>query len=155
MATRIHFIFLSFVAAAAYALIPPSAHAGWVPPSVAGPWQINGTPAPNECGVDNPFVNFSVISRDGTMVNTDPAVGTSVGEVFRLSRLTYGVGFFGFIAPAPGVLLKYEVQGTLRVRFDGTANGRFRTIVSDVAGVGPSCIYEGTIDAQKLSPLPY
>lgn len=155
MAIRIHTLLFGLVAAAACSLYSPAAHAGWVPPSVAGTWQITGTPAPNNCNVDNPFINFSVITRDGTMVNTDPDVGTAVGEAFRIGRSTYGVGFFGFIAPGPGILLKYEVQGTLRVRFDGTANGRFRTIVSDVAGVMPSCVYEGTIDAQKLSPLPY
>ena len=82
-------------------------------------------------------------------------MGTAVGEVFRIGRRTYGVGFFGFIAPAPGVVLKYEVQGTLEASWGGTASGRFRTIVSDTNGVIPSCTYEGVIEGQKLSPMPY
>lgn len=82
-------------------------------------------------------------------------MGTAVGEVFRTGRLTYGVGFFGFIAPAPDLLFKYEVQGSLRFRWGGTASGQFRTIVTDMNGVIPTCTYEGTIDALKLSPVAY
>ena len=132
----------------------PAARAGFVP-LVAGSWQITGTPAPNSCGVTDPFTNFSVISFDGTMVNVDPVVGSSVGEVFRTGRLTYGVGFFGTFSPAPGVVVQYEVHGTLEANWDGTASGQFRTTLTTVGAPFPPCTYEGTIAAHKLSPMAY
>lgn len=155
MLIRIKSTILTLVLAASASLPAPDAQAGFVAPRAVGTWQITGTPDPNACNVTSPFTNFAVIGRDGTLVNTDPVVGTAVGEAFRIRRATYGVGFFGFIAPAPGILFKYEVQGTLRISWGGTASGRFRTIVTDVSGALPPCVYEGTIDAEKLSPLAY
>ena len=145
---------ISVLAAAVWLFTVPGARADFVP-QVAGTWQITGTPAPNPCGVDAPFTNVAVISIDGTLVNSDPQVGTAVGEVFRIKPRRYGGGFFGLFSPAPGLLFQYEVQGTLKVNWDGTAAGKFRTILTETNGLVPQCIYEGTIDGHKLSPMPY
>ena len=132
----------------------PAAQAGFTP-LIAGTWQITGTPAPNACGVDDPFTNVAAISFDGTIVNSDPVVGTALGEAFRIGRRTYGVGFFGAFSPAPGVLVQYEVQGTLEANWDGTASGQFRTILTQVGSPFPPCTYEGTIEGYKLSPMAF
>ncbi|MDJ0941710.1 MAG: hypothetical protein QNJ00_18240, partial [Woeseiaceae bacterium] len=91
------------------------ANAGWVGPKLAGAWEIVGTPEPSACGPSNPFTNVSTISIDGTFTNVDPDVGTAVGESYRLGGRKYAVGFFGFIPLGPGVALRYEVQGTLKL----------------------------------------
>lgn len=132
----------------------PAAQAGFVP-LIAGTWQITGTPAANACNVNAPFTNVAVISLGGTLVNSDPVVGTAVGEAFRIGRSTYGVGFFGAFSPAPGLLIQYEVQGTLEANWDGTGTGQFRTTLTEVNGLLPPCTYEGTLAAHKLSPMSY
>ncbi len=153
--TAIRKTVLSLVmASATFLSAAPDAEAGFVP-LIAGTWQISGTPNANPCGINDPFTNVAVISFDGTIVNSDPAVGTAVGEVFRTGRFKYGVGFFGAFSPAQGVLVKYEVQGTLNANWDGTATGQFRTILTQVGSPLPPCVYEGTISAQKLSPMSY
>ena len=146
--------FSLLLASATLVTTTPEAEAGFVP-LVAGTWEISGTPAANNCGINDPFTNVAVISFDGTIVNSDPIVGTAVGEVFRKGRLTYGVGFFGAFSPAPGVLVKYEVQGTLDANWDGTATGQFRTILTQVGSPFPPCVYEGTLTGHKLSPMSY
>jgi hypothetical protein len=124
-------------------------------PQLAGTWEITGTPDASECGPSNPFTNLSSISVGGALVNSDPVLGTSLGEVYRLGRKTYAVGFFGLISVGPGAPLRYEVQGTLKMINPGEAAGRFRTILPDPTGVNQDCIYEGTIQATRLVPMPY
>lgn len=147
-------VFSLLLASATLFTTAPDAEAGFVP-FVAGTWQISGTPAPNNCNVTDPFTNVAVISFDGTIVNSDPVVGTGVGEVFRIGRFKYGVGFFGAFSPAPGALVKYEVQGTLNANWDGTASGQFRTILTQVGSPFPPCVYEGTLTGYKLSPMQF
>ena len=130
------------------------ANAGWVGPKLAGVWEITGTPDAGGCGPSNPFTNLSTIAVDGTITNVDPEVGTAVGEGYKLGGKKYAVGFFGFIPVAPGITLRYEVQGTAVLVNDGEFKGKFRTTISDPAGV-PTCTYEGTISGQRLVAMPY
>ena len=134
------------------------AHAGGVGPKLAGVWETVGTPDPNTClppPSTAPFVNVSTIGLDGTVTNVDPDVGTGVGGAYRVRGKRYVLGFFGFLSPAPGVLLRYEVQGRLKLVNRGHFVGRFRTIFSDPNGIGPDCVFEGTIEGHRLVPMPY
>ena len=130
------------------------ASAGWVGPQLAGAWEITGTPDPGGCGPSDTFVNVVTISADGSITNVDPVVGTGVGSSYRLGN-KFVVGFFGFLSPAPGLTLRYEVQGTTTLVSPGTFSGRFRTIVTDPNGMIPDCIYEGAIGGTRLVPMPY
>lgn len=132
-----------------------NAQAGWVGPKLAGIWETVGTPDPSACGPSSSFENVSTISLDGTVTNVDPAVGTAVGDSYRIGGKKYVLGFFGFISPAPGITLRYEVQGKLKLVNRGYFVGKFRTIVTDTNGVLPDCIYEGTIEGHRLVPMSY
>jgi hypothetical protein len=131
------------------------AHAGWVGPKLAGTWEITGTPDPDGCGPSEPFINLSTIAIDGTIVNVDPFLGSSVGEGYRLGWNSYAVGFFGFIPFGPNGPQRYEVQGTGKLINAGEIEGRFRTILSDLTGMNVGCIYEGTLTARRLVTLPF
>ncbi len=123
--------------------------------ALAGTWEITGTPQPTACGPAVPFTNLTSIGRNGEIVNVDPAVGIGVGEAYRTGPKVYAVGFFGFITPAPGIMLKYEVQANATLVNSGEFNGQFRTIVTDTAGVIPDCVFEGDIVAFRQVPMPY
>ncbi len=134
------------------------ANAGWVGPKLAGVWEINGMPDPvdgDACGPTDPFTNLASIALDGTITNVDPAIGTGVGEGYRLGRKKYAVGFFGFIPIGPGITLRYEVQGTAKLLNSGEFEGRFRTTLTDPNGVLPACVYEGSISGTRLVAMPY
>lgn len=131
------------------------ASAGWVGPRIAGVWEIVGTPDGPSCGPTNPFTNLATITIDGTITNVDPVLGASVGEAYRLGGRKYALGFFGFIPLGPGAVLRYEVQGTGKLINTGEVAGRFRTTITDPAGVIPDCIYEGTITGTRLVAVPY
>jgi len=118
---------------------------------LAGTWDIQGQPEPT-CGVQ-PFRNFTSISREGKIINSDPEVGTGVGEAYRMGRGKYAAGFFGFISDN-GTILSYEVQGTLELLDAGHFTGIFRATVFDPAG-NPACTYEGTMEGYRLVPMPY
>lgn len=132
----------------------PAAAASFVP-KLAGTWEITGTPELGGCGPQEPFTNISSISVGGTLTNSDPNIGTSLGEVHKTGRKRYTVGFFGFISLAPGMALVYEVQGTVKRINPGEFGGKFRTTVTDPMGAIPSCTYEGTIHGTRLVPMPY
>lgn len=128
-----------------------NASAGWVG-QLNGTWELTGTPDPNTCNAPS-FVNLSTITVDGKITNVDPDVGTGIGEAYRMGRRMYAVGFFGFI-PSPQGVLRYEVQGTLRLQDSSQFTGRFRTILFDPAN-NPFCEYEGSIEGFRLVPMPY
>ena len=132
-----------------------NAQAGWVGPKLAGVWETVGTPDPSTCGPTGSFENVSTISIDGTVTNVDPDVGTGVGDSYRIGGKKYVLGFFGFISPAPGIRLRYEVQGRLKLVNPGHFVGKFRTIVTDTNGVLPDCVYEGSIEGHRLVPMSY
>ena len=140
--------FLALVAASASA----NASAGFVG-QLSGTWEITGSPDPaNVCGVSD-FVNYATITRDGSITNVDPEVGTGVGQAYRLGRRAYAVGFFGFINTGQGVL-RYEVQGTAQLEDWSNFTGLFRTTIFDPAS-NPVCEYEGTISGFRQVPMPY
>lgn len=125
-------------------------------PRVAGTWEIVGTPEANPCGVNEPFSGIATIAFDGTLTTIDPLSGrTALGEVFQLGLDEYGIGFFGFLSPAPQVLFRFEVQATLEQTDRDSASGQFRTRLTDPAGMAPDCVYEGTIVGQRLVPMPF
>ena len=126
----------------------PAAYANNGTKVISGTWEISGNPEPT-CGV-GPFVNLASISRDGTMINVDPLVGTGVGEVHRLGGKKFGVGFFGFINDGV-VILRYEVKGRLTLINRGEATGTFTATISDPSGA-PICAYDGTLAATRLVP---
>ncbi len=132
-----------------------TANAGSFVPRIAGTWEIVGTPDPGGCGPQTPFTNVSTVTFGGQITNVDPVLGASVGQVYRLGKKTYAVGFFGFINAAPGVILNLEVQGTLKLINLGEAAGKFRSIVTDPNGIIPDCVYEGTIQGTRLVAMPY
>lgn len=122
---------------------------------IAGTWELVGTPDPGGCGPSTPFTNVATIARSGQITNVDPLLGSGVGQAFKLGKKFYGAGFFGFINPAPGVTLRYEVQSTLKLINFGEAAGKFRSIITDPNGIFPECVYEGTIQGSRLFPMPY
>lgn len=132
-----------------------TASAGTAVPKIAGTWEIVGTPDAGGCGPSTPFTNVTTVTRDGTIINVDPALGATVGQAYKLGEKMYAIGFFGFISPAPGITLRLEVQSTLTPVNSGVAAGRFRSIVTDPNGMIPDCVYEGTISGTRLVPMPY
>ncbi len=114
-----------------------------------GVWEVQGTPDANNCNAV-PFTNLVAITRDGTITNVDPDVGTGVGEAYRSGRRTFTVGFFGFINSS---VIRYEIQATAKLINYGELRGRFRTTLSDTGT--PFCTFEGTIRATRLIAMPY
>lgn len=144
---------LAFAGLASFITAP--AHAGGNVRGLAGTWEITGTPDPTPCGPQAPFTNLTSISRDGAIINVDPAVGVGVGKAYRMGWKQFAVGFFGYMQPAPGLLLKYEVQGSAKLQNLGEFAGKFRTIVTDTAGILPDCVFEGDIVAFRQVAMPY
>ncbi len=132
-----------------------TANAGSFVPKIAGTWEIVGTPDPGGCGPSMPFTNVTTVTPGGQITNVDPFLGASVGQAYKLGNKAYAVGFFGFITPAPGVILKLEVQATLKLINLGEVAGKFRSIVTDPNGIFPECVYEGTIQGTRLVAMPY
>ena len=127
-------------------------------PKLAGAWQVVGTPDPDSlvpkgCAPSDPFTNLVSIGRDGSVTNVDPFVGTGIGDAYRSGKKRYTIGFFGFINAGPGVVLSYEVQGTILQPNLGEVAGKFRTTITDP--VGMECTYEGTIVGTRLVAMPY
>ena len=116
-----------------------------------GTWEVTGTPDSSPCAPP-PFVNLVSITRDGKIINVDPEVGTGVGEAYRISRKTYVAGFFGFINTGQ-VILRYEVQGELKVINRGEIDGVFLSTIYDPAN-NPVCQYTGTLEGFRLVPMP-
>jgi len=133
------------------ALNPAEASNGNVGP-LSGVWEIQGTPDANPCGVA-PFLNVASITRDGIITNVDPLVGIAVGEAYRLKKRKFAAGFFGFINDN-GAILRYEVQGTLKLINAGQLAGKFRATLFDPTNT-PFCTYEGTISGARLVAVPY
>ena len=111
-----------------------------------GTWEIQGNPDPT-CNVP-PFVNLSSISREGRIINVDPAVGTGVGESYRTGPNTFAAGFFGFLDDN-GTTLTYEVQGMLSLVDASHFTGSFTAFISDLGG-NVLCTYGGTLDGYRL-----
>ncbi len=143
-----------FLVAALLSFAAGTASAAAFVPKIAGTWEITGTPDPGGCGPSTPFTNVAVITLGGQVTNVDPALGAFVGQAYKLGKKTYAVGFFGYLSPAPGLNLRLEVQGTLKLVNPGEAAGKFRSIVTDPMG-NPQCVYEGTIEGTRLVPMPY
>ncbi len=119
---------------------------------LSGAWEVQGTPDHNNCGAI-PFTNLVAVTRDGTITNVDPVLGAGIGEAYRIKRRTFAAGFFGFINDN-GVVLRYEVQGSLKLNNPGQFSGKFRTILYDPSNT-PFCEYEGTISGSRLVAVPY
>lgn len=122
---------------------------------IAGTWQLTGTPDPGGCGPSSSFSNIASITLAGTLTNVDPVLGAGVGEAFKNGPKMYGVGFYTYLSPAPGITLIVEVQGELELINKNEGLGQFRTIVSDPNGFIPDCVYEGALEATRLQPAAY
>lgn len=117
---------------------------------LAGVWEIAGVPDP-VFGIP-PFANVTTIGRDGSIVNVDPELGSSVGESFRSGPRTYTAGFFGYLDV--GVPATYEVSSTLTLSSLDAFSGPFRTRVFDLAG-NFLFEYEGNVSGKRLSAQAY
>lgn len=155
MTRRIFTLPILLLIATTGSLASATANAGSFSRSMAGTWETFGTPDPGQCGPTASFTNLTTITRDGTVVNVDPEVGTAVGNTYRIKKNRFAAGFFGFISPAPGITLKYEVQATAKLLNHGEFTGKFRTTIVDMAGVIPDCTYEGVISGHRLVVMPY
>jgi hypothetical protein len=112
----------------------------------AGTWTVQGTPATQAVP---PFVNFASFTRDGRIVNVDPAVGTALGEWAGAGGHEFKVTFAGF-AVMNGQILKYKVRALIAMGEDGdTFSGAFRSDVSDLNG-NPVLSYDGTVLATRI-----
>ena len=129
-----------------------TASAATAVPKVAGTWEITGTPYPDGCGPSSSFTNVANISLGGQITNVDPLLGAFVGQAQKLSATDYGIGFFGYLSPAPGLVLNLEVQATLQLVNPGKAAGKFRSIITDPAGMRILSFTVGTT-RWSLSPL--
>ncbi len=116
--------------------------------AMTGTWQIQVIAEPGA-----PFVevtNLATIDRKGRMVNVDPELGSSVGEVFRLGARKYGIGFWGFINQG-GFIIRYEVQANAKQvdqdSFSGEFNQTFRTLSGNNLGG-----WSGRIEGTRLIP---
>ncbi len=121
---------------------------------IAGTWEIAGTPDPGGCAPP-PFTGFATISADGILTALDPMLGAGVGEAFRTGPKSFGTGFFTYLKPAPGVVLKVEVQGELELMDESAAAGRFRTLLTNPDSDTVVCVYEGDLAASRLEPSAY
>ncbi len=118
---------------------------------MAGTWQIQIIADPGA-----PFAevtNVTTIDRRGQMVNVDPELGSSVGEVFRLAGKNYGIGFWGFINQG-GFVIRYEVQARALQTDRDQFSGEFRTILEDLAGNSLGG-WSGRIEGKRLVPTSF
>lgn len=146
----------TLLAACAACFVSTLAEAAPFVPRIAGIWQIVGTPEPNGCGVNEEFSGLATITFDGILTTVDPVSGrTALGEVFRLDRNEFGLGFFGTLSLGPNLLFDVEVQATLSLTDADNASGPFRTILSDPNNVLPDCVYEGTVVGERRMAMPF
>lgn len=114
---------------------------------IAGTWELAGQPDENDCPVPPPpFVNFSTISSDGTMINLDPTEGTSAGRVRFVPGGGYTAHFFGYIGTTG---LQFEVLGWLSLEDSDSLAGTYTVYLSAPDG-SPICNWDGTITATRL-----
>ena len=121
------------------------------PNPLEGVWLITGTPAPKS-GMPQ-FTNVGIIDRRGTIVNSDPDVGTGLGQMFRMTDGKFAAGFFGSFRDETGTLIRYEVQGTVQPVGLMDFTGTYRTILSSVSG-DVLAVIEGELAGQRLHPQP-
>lgn len=117
-----------------------------------GVWEVVGTP-------DDParptLSNIGLGSADGGLVNVDPALGTGVGDVQRVSGRTHTAVFFGPIDLGGGTIGRYRVDATVDIfPVQGTASGRFRTAILAPDGTELDS-WEGSLTATRIAGGPF
>ena len=134
------FILMTAPAMAAEAASQPGAT------EIGGAWEVVGTPDASS-GIP-PFVNLSLFSHDGGIVNEDPSEGTALGGWSRVEKDVYAVTFYGFIAPAG---LRFRVTGEVTLDASGNAfSGPFTSDVYDMQGT-PLFSFSGQVAATRLA----
>ena len=116
---------------------------------LAGTWRINVQPDP-QSGMP-PTLNYASFTKDGRLVNIDPAAGTAVGEWEKSAGQDHGVTFTGF-ASLNGQTVQYKVRAVLTVAGDGFS-GPFRSVVSDPNGI-VIFSFEGTVAGTRTGVEP-
>jgi hypothetical protein len=115
--------------------------------NVAGSWIVNGTPDP-QSGIPQ-FVNFSTMTKDGSIINIDPLDGTGVGEWKKSGDHKYSVTFRGFTV-IDGQSMHYRVRGEIQLGKGGNQfDGEFVTDIFDPDG---NIVFSvpGTIHAERF-----
>lgn len=115
---------------------------------LAGTWEVIGSPDPAS-GIPE-FLNLSLISKEGTIINEDPAEGTSLGGWNFEGKNRYSIKFYGFI---PAANLRHSVTSEVTLGNSGdTFSGPFRSDVFDMQGTFLFS-FEGQVNATRL-PTP-
>jgi hypothetical protein len=114
-----------------------------------GTWRITVQPDP-QSGMP-PTLNYASFTKDGRLVNIDPAAGTAVGEWEKTAGHDYGVTFTGF-ASLNGQTVQYKVRAVLTVAED-QFSGTFRSTVTDVNGI-VLFSFEGTVIGARTGVEP-
>ncbi|MDX1557067.1 MAG: hypothetical protein R3212_13635 [Xanthomonadales bacterium] len=112
---------------------------------IAGIWEFAGEPD-GTCGAP-PFVNYTTISNDGTMINLDPTEGTSAGRIHWVPGGGYVARFFGYIANTGG--LQFEVVGSLSLADQDTLMGSYTVDLSAPDGT-LLCAWGGNITGTRI-----
>jgi len=119
--------------------------------SLAGSWIINVIPDP-AIGVP-PFINYSVMTGDGRVINSNESGHVSVGEWIRTAVNRFAVTFMGSDV-SDGQLSPYKVRGTVELSQDGEEfTGPFVTDIFDADGNLVFTI-TGTIQATRIHVEP-
>lgn len=122
-----------------------------IPPEAVGTYEVVVTPEKSNCpGAPEPFVNIATFSKDGTVVNVDPFLGTAVGQVYMGPKKTYYSSFFGIaFNPLLNAIVRYEVQGVSTLSTENGFSGTFDTTITfpDES----TCTSSGTLEGKRLA----
>jgi len=100
------------------------------------------------------FLNLGTITRDGSIINSDPVFGSGHGVWKRVGRGRFAVKFLGLVPPdnpdfPPGTSL--TVSGVVTVSNDGaSASGPFETVFENPA-IGEVFRFGGTVDFDRIT----
>jgi len=118
---------------------------------ITGTWTITVIPSA-DTGAP-PFTNFSSMTKDGLVINSDDVGLASLGVWEKVSGHTYRTTFQGFFEQE-GQKMRYQVRGTLELSADGEHfSGPF---TNDIYDLDNNLLFSigGTVEADRMHVVP-
>ena len=118
---------------------------------LTGSWTITIIPSA-DTGVP-PFMNFSSMTKDGLVINSDDVGLASLGVWEKVSDHTYRTTFQGFFVQ-DDMQMRYQVRATLELSADGEHfSGPFTNNIYDLDN-NPFFEISGTVEADRMHVVP-
>ena len=118
---------------------------------ITGTWTIKVIPSA-DTGAP-PFTNFSSMTKDGLVINSDDVGLASLGVWEKVADHTYRTTFQGFFEQED-MKMRYQVRGTVELSADGEHfSGPF---TNDIYDLDNNLLFSigGNVDAERMHVVP-